>query len=99
MTRIYTQTLLHLSSDHMTEDATEWLTNEAERRFPIAVVILGDGLLIRLDDFERLADEFLGVFVCLDDVTEYAHEMGASWLLLDPAGQKCKDLTDYKDIE
>lgn len=97
MTKVYTQTLLHLSSDHLTTAALDWLDSFAVREFPIAVVRFGDSLLIRLDDYEVLAQDYLGNFASLDDVTEYAHEVGASWLLLDSAGQKCEDLTNYEE--
>jgi len=93
VSKVRTQTLLHLSSDHLTTAAFDWLDSFAIRGFPIAVVRIGEGLLIRLDDYETLAEPYLGCFASLDDATEYAHEVGASWLLLDSAGQKCADLT------
>lgn len=93
MNKTQTQALLHLSTDHLTTAALDWLEGFALREFPIAVFRVGDGLLLRLDDYEILAEDYLGNFASLDDATEYAHEVGARWLLLDSAGQKCKDLT------
>lgn len=93
------ETLLHLSTVHLTVAALDWLDSFAIREFPIAVVRLGEGLLIRLDDYEALAEPYLGNFASLDDVTEYAHEVGVRWLLLDRAGQVSNELTNYEEDE